>query len=29
MEELMTEVRLYLNARNQRGRHTYARDSAA
>jgi hypothetical protein len=25
----MTEVRLYLNARNQRGRHTYARDSAA
>jgi transposase len=29
MEELMTEVRLYLNARNQCGRHTYARDSAA
>jgi transposase len=29
MEELMTEIRLYLNARNQRGRHTYARDSAA
>jgi transposase len=29
MEELMTEVRLYLNARNQRGRHTYARDGAA
>ncbi len=29
MEELMAEVRLYLNARNQRGRHTYARDSAA
>jgi hypothetical protein len=29
MEELMTEARLYLNARNQRGRHTYARDSAA
>jgi transposase len=29
MEELMIEVRLYLNARNQRGRHTYARDSAA
>jgi transposase len=29
MEELMTEVRLYLNARNQRGRHTYATDSAA
>jgi transposase len=29
MEELMTEVRLYLNARNQRGRHTYARDDAA
>jgi transposase len=29
MEELMTEVRLYLNARNKRGRHTYARDSAA
>jgi transposase len=29
MEELMTEVRLYLNARNQRGRHTYARHSAA
>jgi transposase len=29
MEELMSEVRLYLNARNQRGRHTYARESAA
>lgn len=29
MEELMTEVRLYLHARNQRGRHTYARDNAA
>ena len=29
MEELMTKVRLYLNARNQRGRHTYTRDSAA
>jgi transposase len=29
MEELMTEVRLYLNARNQRGRHTDARESAA
>jgi hypothetical protein len=29
MEELMSEVRLYLNARNRRGRHTYARDSAA
>jgi transposase len=29
MEELMTEVRRYLTARNQRGRHTYARDSAA
>jgi transposase len=29
MEELMSEVRLYLNARNQRGRHTYAQDSAA
>jgi transposase len=29
MEELMKEVRLYLNARNQRGRHAYARDSAA
>jgi transposase len=29
MEELMTEVRLYLNARNQCGRHTYARDHAA
>ena len=29
MEDLMTEVRLYLNARNQSGRHTYARDSAA
>jgi hypothetical protein len=25
----MTEVCLYLNARNQRGRHTYARDGAA
>jgi transposase len=29
MEELMAEVRLYLEARNQRGRHTYAEDSAA
>jgi transposase len=29
MEDLMTEVRLYLNARNESGRHTYARDSAA
>jgi transposase len=29
MEELMTEVRLYLNARNQRGCHNYARDNAA
>ena len=29
MEQLMTEVRLYLNARNQRGRHNYARDNAA
>jgi hypothetical protein len=29
MEELMTEVRQYLNASNQRGQHTYARDSAA
>jgi transposase len=29
MEELMTEVRLYLNARNQQGRHTYATDSVA
>jgi transposase len=29
MEELMTEVRLYLNTRNHRGRHTYARDKAA
>lgn len=29
MEELMAEVRLYLKARNQRGRHTYARDNAA
>ncbi len=29
MAELMTEVRLYLNVRNRRGRHTYARDSAA
>ena len=29
MEELMIEVRLYLNARNQRGRHTYAKDTAA
>jgi hypothetical protein len=29
MEELMTEVRLYLNARNNRGRHTYARDNVA
>jgi hypothetical protein len=25
----MTEVRLHLNARNQRGRHTYARQSTA
>ncbi len=29
MEELMKEVRLYLTARNKRGRHTYARGSAA
>jgi transposase len=29
MQELMAEVRLYLNARNQRGRHTYAQDDAA
>jgi transposase len=29
MEELMTEVRLYLAIRNRHGRHTYARDSAA
>jgi transposase len=29
MEELMADVRLYLNARNRRGRHTYARQSAA
>ncbi len=29
MEQLMAEVRLYLNSRNQRGRHTYARDDAA
>jgi transposase len=29
MEELMTEVRFYLNTRNHRGRHTYARDDAA
>ncbi len=29
MEELMTEVRLYLAARNRHGRHTYARDNAA
>jgi len=29
MEQLMVEVRLYLTARNQRGRHTYARYSAA
>jgi hypothetical protein len=29
LEELMTEVRPYVNARNQRGRHTYARQSAA
>jgi transposase len=29
MEELMSEVRFYLNTRNQRGRHTYARDNAA
>ncbi len=29
MEELMTEVRSYLAARNRRGRHTYARHSAA
>jgi transposase len=29
MEELMTEVRHYLNARNQRGRHAYAQDNAA
>jgi transposase len=29
MDELMAEVRLYLNARNQRGRHVYAKDTAA
>jgi hypothetical protein len=29
MEELMTEVRLYLATRNRHGRHIYARDSAA
>jgi transposase len=29
MEELMIEVRLYLDARNRRGRHTYARAHAA
>jgi transposase len=29
MEELMKDVRLYLNARNKCGRHTYARDGAA
>jgi hypothetical protein len=29
MEELMTEVRLYLRTRNQGGHHTYARDSVA
>jgi transposase len=29
LEELMKEVRLYLSARNKRGRHTYARESAA
>ena len=29
MEELMTEVRSYLDARNQKGRHAYARHSAA
>jgi transposase len=29
MEQLMAEVRSYLNARNQCGRHTYARQSAA
>lgn len=29
MEQLMAEVRLYLSARNQRGRHVYAKDNAA
>ena len=29
MEELMTDVRSYLAARNQGGRHTYARAKAA
>jgi transposase len=29
IEELMTEVRLYLTARNRQGRHTYARENAA
>jgi transposase len=29
MDELMTEVRSYLDARNRRGRHTYARHIAA
>lgn len=29
MEELMAEVRIYLIARNRRGRHTYARGKAA
>jgi transposase len=29
MEELMTEVRLYLAARNRHGRHAYAKDNAA
>jgi transposase len=29
MDELMAEVRLYLNARNQRGKHVYAKDNAA
>jgi transposase len=29
MEELMAEVRIYLVARNRRGRHTYARGKAA
>jgi hypothetical protein len=29
MDGLMAEVRLYLNARNRRGCHAYARDNAA
>jgi hypothetical protein len=29
MEELMTEVRLYLNARNRSRRHKYVRNTAA